>query len=60
MKRCFAFGGILYAGIGTFLFLTVYLRGNDSAYTTDQSWSDALVVGLTWPWQVLQYMGVVT
>ena len=60
MKRCFALGGILYAGIGSFLSLAVYLRGNDSAYTTDQNWSDALVVGLTWPWHVLQYMGVVT
>ena len=59
MKRCFVFGGILYTGIGSFLTLAVYLRGNDSAYTTDQNWSDASVVGLTWPWQLLQYMGVV-
>ena len=58
MKRCFAFGGVLYAGVGLFLFLAVYLRGNDSAYTSQQNWSDALEVGLTWPWHVLQYFGI--
>lgn len=59
MKRFFIFGGIIYTGIGSFLTLAVYLRGNDSAYTSDQNWSDALVVGLTWPWQLLQHIGVV-
>lgn len=49
----------MYTGIGSFLTLAVFLRGNDSAYTSEQNWSDALVVGLTWPWQLLQYMGIV-
>ena len=59
MKRYLTFAGILYAGVGTFLALAVYFRGNDSAYTSNQNWSDALVVGLTWPWQVLQHLGFV-
>lgn len=58
MKRCLAFGGLLYAGVGLFLFAAVYVRGSDSAYATHQSWSDAFEVGLTWPWHVLQSIGV--
>lgn len=59
MGRIFAFAGVLYAGVGTFLFVVVYLRGNNSAYTTDQSWSEAFQLGLTWPWHVLQSLGIV-
>jgi hypothetical protein len=55
MKRC----GVLYAGVGSFLFLAIYLRGSDSAYTTDQSWVDAFEAGLTWPWHLLQSLGIV-
>lgn len=58
MGRYFAFGGLLYAGIGSFLFLAIYLRGNDSAYTTDQNWYDAFEVALIWPWRLLQGMGI--
>lgn len=59
MKRFFVLGCVLYAGIGSFLSLAVYMRGSDSAYTADQNWFDALEVGLTWPWKLLQYMGIV-
>jgi hypothetical protein len=41
MKKIFAFGGVLYVGIGAFLTLAIYLRGSDSAYTSDQPWFEA-------------------
>jgi hypothetical protein len=50
MKKFFALGGVLYVGIGAFLTLAIYLRGSDSAYTSDQPWFEALEVGLVWPW----------
>ena len=59
MKKYLTFGGVLYVGIGAFLTLMIYLRGSDSAYTSDQNWFEALEVGLVWPWHVLKYMGVV-
>ena len=59
MKKLLAFAGVLYVGIGAFLAVTIYLRGNTSAYTKDQNWYDALEVGLVWPWHVLKYLGVV-
>ena len=59
MKKLFTFAAVLYAGIGSFLAVAIYLRGSDSAYTSEQNWSKALEVGLTWPWQVLKFMGVV-
>lgn len=59
MKKFFALGGVLYVGIGAFLTLAIYLRGSDSAYTSDQPWFEALEVGLVWPWHVLKHLGVV-
>ncbi len=59
MKKYLVFGGVLYAGVGTFIALVVFLRGNDSAYTSNQNWSDALEMGLIWPWRVLKSMGIV-
>ncbi len=59
MNKYFILGGVLYAGVGSFLTLVIYLRGNDSAYTSDQNWFDALEVGLIWPWHVLKSMGIV-
>jgi len=59
MRRCLAFGGAVYLGVGSFLFLTIYLRGSDSAYTSQQNWTDAFEVGLTWPWHVLHGLGIV-
>ena len=59
MSKFFAFGGVLYVGVGTFLGLAVYLRGNDSAYTNDQNWHDAFELALTWPWYVLKFIGLV-
>lgn len=59
MNKFFAFGGVLYVGIGGVLALALYLRGNDSAYTSEQNWYEALEVGFIWPWHVLKYMGVV-
>jgi hypothetical protein len=59
MNKYFILGGVLYAGVGSFLTLAVYLRGNDSAYTSEQNWFDALEVGLIWPWHVLTYIGIV-
>ena len=58
VKKYFALAGVLYAGVGSFITLVVYLRGNDSAYTTGQNWYDAFELGLTWPWQVLKYVGI--
>ena len=59
MQKYFTLGAVLYVGIGAFLALAVYLRGSDSAYTSDQNWFEALEVGLVWPWHVLKFMGVV-
>lgn len=59
MKRYLAFGGAIYTGVSAFLFLAIYLRGSDSAYTTNQSWVDAFEAGLTWPWHLLQGLGIV-
>ncbi len=58
-NKFFILGGVLYAGVGSFLTLAVYLRGNDSAYTSEQNWFDALEMGLIWPWHVLKYIGIV-
>ncbi len=60
MSKIFILGGVLYAGVGSFLTLAVYFRGNDSAYTSDQNGFDALEVGLIWPWHVLKAIGIVT
>ena len=59
MNKYFAFGSVLYVGVGTFLALALYLRGSDSAYTSEQNWYEALEMGLIWPWHVLKYMGLV-
>ena len=59
MRQYLAFGGVVYLGIGLFLFLAVYVRGNDSAYTSQQHWSDAFEVGVMWPWKLLQGLGIV-
>ena len=59
MNKYFVFGGVLYTGVGAFLALAIYLRGNDSAYTSEQNWYEALEVGLIWPWHMLKYMGIV-
>jgi hypothetical protein len=59
MNKYFVFGGVLYTGVGAFLTLAIYLRGNDSAYTSEQNWYEALEVGLIWPWYMLKYMGIV-
>jgi hypothetical protein len=59
MRQYLTVGGIVYTGVGLFLFIAVYLRGSDSAYTADLSWSDAFEVGLMWPWHLLQGLGIV-
>lgn len=59
MKKYFVFAGLLYVGVGSFLTFAVYLRGNDSAYTSEQNWHEAFEVGLTWPWHVLKFVGLV-
>ena len=59
MRKYFVFAGLLYVVLGTFLTFTIYLRGNDSAYTSQQNWYEALEVGLTWPWHVLKFVGLV-
>ena len=58
MNKYLGFGGVLYAGVGTFLGLAVYLRGNESAYTNDLPWYEALEVALTWPWELLKFFGL--
>ena len=59
MNKFLAFGGVLYAGVGSFLAVAIYLRGSDSAYTSELSWTEALEAGLTWPWQVLKFVTLV-
>jgi hypothetical protein len=58
MRRCLAFLGVLYSGVGSFVFLVMVMRGSDSAYTSNQNWYEAFEVALAWPWHFLQGIGI--
>ena len=58
MRKYLAFGGIIYAGVATFITTGSYLRGSNSAYSSHVTLVDAMEIGLSWPWQLLQVAGV--
>ncbi len=58
MQKYFVFGGVIYAGVATFITTGYYLQGSNSAYSSHVTLVDAMEVGLSWPWQLLQVAGI--
>lgn len=59
MQKFLGIGGLVYAGVAGFITTGHYLHGNNSAYTANVTLAEAMGLGLTWPWQLLQAVGVV-
>jgi len=58
MRKVFAFGGFIYAGVAAFITTGYYLKGGSSAYSSHVTLVDAMGMGLSWPWQILQVAGI--
>ena len=58
MRKYLSVGGLVYVGVATFISAGHYLHGNNSAYSTNVTLAEAMGLGLSWPWQLLQVVGV--
>ena len=58
MRKYFAFGGIIYTGVAIVITTGHYLHGSNSAYSSHVTLVDSLEMGLSWPWQLLQVVGI--
>ena len=59
MRKIFVFVGFIYAGVAAFITTGYYLKAGNSAYSSHVTLVDAMEMGLSWPWQLLQVAGVV-
>ena len=59
MRKYLGFGGLVYLFVATFITTGHYLQGNSSAYSNNVSLVEAMALGLSWPWHLLQVVGVV-
>jgi len=59
MRKVFVVGGFIYSGVAAFITTGYYLKGGDNAYSTNVTLMDAVEMGLSWPWQLLQVAGIV-
>ena len=58
MRKYLRVGGLVYVSVASFITTGHYLHGNNSAYSTDVTLVEAMGLGLSWPWQLLQVVGV--
>ena len=58
MRKYLAFGGFIFTGVATFITTGHYLHGSNSAYSSHVTLVDSLEMGLSWPWQLLQVVGI--
>ena len=58
MRKFLGVGGVVYLVVATFITTGHYLHGNNSAYSTQVSLAEAMGLGLSWPWELLQVVGL--
>jgi len=59
MRKVFVVGGFIYSGVAAFITTGYYLKGGGNAYSSHVTLADAVGMGLSWPWQLLQVAGIV-
>lgn len=58
MRRYLCVGGLVYLGVAAFITTGHYIHGNNSAYSANVTVVEAFGLGFSWPWQLLQVVGV--
>ena len=58
MRKYLRVGGLVYVSVAGFITTGHYLHGYNSAYSADVNLAEAMGLGLSWPWQLLQVVGI--